>query len=50
MDDELKKKFEDSFGVKLKENPDFDDKEFKLKQLLEIVYFIFHKQFILTAR
>ena len=32
MDDKLKKKFEDTFGVKLKENPDFDDKDFKLKQ------------------
>ena len=31
MDDKLKKKFEDTFGVKLKENPDFDDKDFKLK-------------------
>jgi len=32
MDDELKKKFEDAFGVKLKENPNFNEKEFKLKQ------------------
>ena len=32
MDEELKKKFENAFGVKLKENPNFDDKEFKLKQ------------------
>ncbi len=34
MDDKLKKKFEDTFGVKLKENPDFDDKDFKKSQII----------------